>query len=61
MAGGDLKVSREERGKKNKKGGKKWSKARVMNTKRYRGRKEDERGRKVILKKVKEAVVSAVR
>lgn len=59
MAGCDLNVSREERGK-NKKG-EKMEQAGVMNTKRYRGRKEDERREKVILKKVKGAVVSVVR
>lgn len=59
MAGCDLNVSREERRKKQE--GEKMEQARVMNTKRYRGREEDKQGGKVILKKVKEAVVSEVR
>lgn len=35
--------------------------ARVMNTKRHRGRKEDEQGEKVILEDVKDGVLSEVR
>lgn len=60
MADGDLKVSREERKKTRR--GKKMKQAGVMNTKRHRGRKEDEQGgKKVILKDVKDAVLSEVR
>lgn len=60
MADGDLKVSREERKKTRR--GEKMKQAGVMNTKRHRGRKEDEQGKKkVILKDVKDGVLSEVR